>query len=68
MKRTTPLTALPKLPQRAGERYRCRFAPPERVGVRTPDGWTDRAWLPGEKIRYAAEVLGQLPITPSTEV
>lgn len=68
MARLTPVTALP---QRKGKdsRHICRFPPPLRVGERTRDGlWTDREWKPGERARYAAEVLGQQTITPDTEV
>lgn len=53
MNKMIPLSAVPK------GKHVVRFLPPLRVWERTEGGWISRPWRPGEKARYAREVLGQ---------
>jgi hypothetical protein len=64
---TIPLSAYPA--RSRSTPHVCRFGPPLRKCFQTESGlWADREWEPGERAKYAAEVLGQVQVTPDTLV
>lgn len=59
--RTTPTTAYPsKYPEKKGQKHICRFPPPQRMSIRTADGFIDVEWPEGEYAAYRQDVLNQL--------
>ena len=52
---TTPLSAYPK------KTCACRYGAPLRKWERSENGWTSRAWEPGEKAEYERTVLNREP-------